>query len=162
MKTRLSCFAGVLTAALLFLVSVTQAEEDRHEGYYYPGPVTTETYVSRAETLVNTDRGKRLGFITGLTAEQLARPYWPTFVVFAKGAEAEKLIIISTGDSGFGTIFQARALLAQLTATARGTPLFRELKVEDIFTFFDLAKMLGYSQIVISDGDGFAHRVNIE
>ncbi len=155
-------FAGGLVAVLLFLVSAAQATEDRHEGYYYPGPVTAESYVGRAETLVNTDRGKRLGFITGLTGEQLARPYWPTFVVFAKGAEAEKLIIVSTGNSGFRTIFQARALLAQLTATARGTPLFRELKVEDIFTFFDLAKMLGFEQIVISDGESFAHRVSIE
>lgn len=162
MTTNLLRFAGALTAAMLFLAPATQAQDDRHEGYYYPGPVTAETYVSRAETLANTDRGKRLGFITGLTGEQLARPYWPTFVVFAKGAEAEKLIIVATGDIGFRTIFQARALLAQLTATARGTPLFRELKVEDIFTFFDLAKMLGYEQIVISDGDSFAHRVNIE
>ncbi len=162
MSINLSRFAGILAAALLFIVPAAQAEEDRHEGYYYPGPVTMETYVSRAETLVNTDRGKRLGFITGLTAEQLARPYWPTFVVFAKGTDATKLIIVSTGDSGFRTIYQARALLAQLTATARGTPLFRELKVEDIFTFFDLAKMLGYGQIVISDGDSFAHRVNID
>lgn len=162
MRTSLVRFAGALAAAMLFVFTAPQAQEDRHEGYYYPGPVTAETYVSRAETLVHTDRGKRLGFITGLTAEQLGRPYWPTFVVFAKGAEAEKLIIVSTGDSGFRTIFQARALLAQLTATARGTPLFRELKVEDIFTFFDLAKMLGYAQIVISDGDSFAHRVNIE
>ncbi|MDF1722267.1 MAG: hypothetical protein P1U65_16465 [Minwuia sp.] len=157
-------FVAMLAAALVFVVPAVhaQGQADRHEGYYYPGPVTEESYVSRAETLVNADRAKRLGFITGLTGEQLARPYWPTFVVFAKGAEAEKLIIVSTGDSGFRTIYQARALLAQLTATARGTPLFRELKVEDLFTFFDLAKMLGYRQIVISDGENFAHRVNID
>ena len=72
------------------------------------------------------------------------------------------MIIVATGDSGFRTIYQARALLAQLTATARGTPLFRELKVEDLFTFFDLAKMLGFNQIVISDGESFSHKVSIE
>ncbi|MDF1731141.1 MAG: hypothetical protein P1U49_06520 [Minwuia sp.] len=138
------------------------ADDDRHEGYYYPGPVTSESYVGRADQIANADRGQRLGFITGLTGEQLARPYWPTFVIFAKGAEAEKMIIVATGDAGFRTIYQARALLAQLTATARGTPLFRELKVEDLFTFFDLAKMLGFNQIVISDGESFSHRVSIE
>lgn len=155
-----------LRPLLLLLVlppaGLARASDDRHEGYYYPGPVTTERYVGRAETMVNTDRGKRLGFITGLTGEQLARPYWPTFVIFAKGAEAEKMIIVATGKDGFRTIYQARALLAQLTATARGTPLFRELKVEDLFTFFDLARMLGFEQIVISDGESFSHMVRIE
>ncbi len=154
---------------LLFLIllpmlaaGAVHAADDRHEGYYYPGPVTSERYVGRADQIANADRGQRLGFITGLTGEQLARPYWPTFVIFAKGAEAEKMIIVASGDAGFRTIYQARALLAQLTATARGTPLFRELKVEDLFTFFDLAKMLGFNQIVISDGESFSHRVSIE
>ena len=154
---------------LLFLIllpmlaaGTVHAADDRHEGYYYPGPVTSERYVGRADQIANADRGQRLGFITGLTGEQLARPYWPTFVIFAKGAEAEKMIIVASGDAGFRTIYQARALLAQLTATARGTPLFRELKVEDLFTFFDLAKMLGFNQIVISDGESFSHRVSIE
>ncbi|WP_281016828.1 MULTISPECIES: hypothetical protein [unclassified Minwuia] len=146
----------------ILVAGAAHADDDRHEGYYYPGPVTSESYVGRADQIANADRGQRLGFITGLTGEQLARPYWPTFVIFAKGAEAEKMIIVATGDAGFRTIYQARALLAQLTATARGTPLFRELKVEDLFTFFDLAKMLGFNQIVISDGKSFSHRVNIE
>jgi len=153
---------SLAVSVTLLSASVASANDDRHEGYYYPGPVTSESYIGRAEALANTDRGKRLGFITGLTGEQLARPYWPTFVVFAKGAEAEKLIIVASGSVGFRTIYQARALLAQLTATARGTPLFRELKVEDLFTFFDLAKMLGFEQIVISDGESFSHMVKIE
>lgn len=146
----------------MLVAGAAHADDDRHEGYYYPGPVTSERYGGRADEVANADRGQRLGFITGLTGEQLARPYWPTFVIFAKGAEAEKMIIVATGDSGFRTIYQARALLAQLTATARGTPLFRELKVEDLFTFFDLAKMLGFDQIVISDGESFSHKVSIE
>ena len=146
----------------MLAAGAVHAADDRHEGYYYPGPVTSERYVGRADQIANADRGQRLGFITGLTGEQLARPYWPTFVIFAKGADAEKMIIVASGDGGFRTIYQARALLAQLTATARGTPLFRELKVEDLFTFFDLAKMLGFNQIVISDGESFSHRVSIE
>lgn len=152
----------ILILLPILVAGAAHAADDRHEGYYYPGPVTSERYVGRADQVANADRGQRLGFITGLTGEQLARPYWPTFVIFAKGAEAEKMIIVATGDSGFRTIYQARALLAQLTATARGTPLFRELKVEDLFTFFDLAKMLGFNQIVISDGESFSHKVSIE
>ena len=82
--------------------------------------------------------------------------------MFAKGDEAEKLIIIALGDQSIATIYQARALLAQLTAVARASDFFRELGVESYFTFFDLAKMLGFKRLTISDGIGFTHRVEIE
>ena len=41
-------------------------------------------------------------------------------------------------------------------------PIFQELGVQEWFTFFDLAKMLGFKQITISDGRDFAHQVIME
>ena len=59
---------------LLFLIllpmlaaGAVHAADDRHEGYYYPGPVTSERYVGRADQIANADRGQRLGFITPMT-----------------------------------------------------------------------------------------------
>ena len=54
------------------------------------------------------------------------------------------------------------ALLALLTAVARATPLFAQLGGEESFTFFDLLKILGFTQLTISDGETFAHQVTIE
>ena len=34
--------------------------------------------------------------------------------------------------------------------------------MEEIFTFFDFAKMLGYTQITISNGRDFTHQVFLE
>ena len=42
------------------------------------------------------------------------------------------------------------------------TPIFQEYGVEDYFTFFDLAKMLGFVQITISNGRDFAHQVTLQ
>ncbi len=134
-------------------------DPDRHSGYYYPPAQTAEDYVSRAVVHASASREARLGFVTGITQQQLARPYPPPYVVFVKGDDADKLIIVAMGQNGFRTLYQARALLAQLTAVARTTTLLRELGVEDIFTFFDLARMLGFKQITVSDGDTFAHRI---
>lgn len=130
--------------------------------YYYPGPVTQEYYVSRAQSVEDSSQENRLSFINGITREQLSRPYWPPFTMFAKGEQSDKLLIVANGSHGFTTLYQARAVLAQLTASARGTPLFRDLKVQAIFTFFDLARMLGFRQITISDGRTFSHRVVLE
>jgi hypothetical protein len=54
-----------------------------------------------------------------------------------------------------------RALLAMLTATVRQTDLFRALEVDDLFTFIDLLKMLGFKQLTLSNGRDFAHTVFI-
>ncbi len=148
-----------LSILLMGFAATPAAAKDRHAGYYYPEPQTTETYGARAETLADNTRRRRLGFATTLMAELIAKPYPPPFAVFAKGEQAEKLIVVALSDGAYDTIYRARALFATLTATSRLTPLFKDLQVQDRYTFFDLAKLLGFKQITISDGDRFAHQV---
>jgi hypothetical protein len=138
------------------------AQDDRHVGYYYPQPQSHEVYKARAKTLPEAGRRQRIQFVTGVTNQLLAQPYPPTAAMFAKGSEAEKLIIVALEDGRIDTLYRARAVFANLTAVARVTPIFQEFGVEDFFTFFDLAKMLGFVQITISDGRDFAHQVSLE
>jgi len=139
-----------------------QDKTDRHQGYYYPELASQETYVARAVTLPQATRESRIGFVTGMTAQQLRAPFPPQFAIFAKGDGAQKLIIVALNDTAIGTVYRARALLAQLTAQVRTTQFFQELGVADFFTFFDMAKMMGFEQITISDGDRFSHQVLIQ
>jgi len=155
--------AAAAFACVSFLGVPAQAQDkiDRHEGYYYPEAVSQETYVARAVTLPQATRESRIGFVTGMTAQQLRAPFPPQFAIFAKGDGAQKLIIVALNDTAIGTVFRARALLAQLTAQVRTTQFFQELGVADFFTFFDMAKMMGFEQITVSDGDTFSHQVLI-
>ena len=73
----------------------------------------------------------------------------------------KKLIIVGLDQHSVATLFRARGVLTQLTAEARATALFRNLAVGDLFTFFDLARMLGFARITISDGRNYAHRVDL-
>ena len=91
----------------------------------------------------------------------LSNPYPPDFAVFAKGEQAEKLLIVAMRDGVIDSIYRARALLAMLTSVSRATPLFQDYGVAEVFTFFDLLKILGFAQLTISDGDDFAHQVLI-
>ena len=136
--------------------------EDRHEGFYYPELTSSEDYQARAFTLPEASRKSRIAFVTGITNEQNKAPYPPQAAIFAKGSDAEKLIIVALEDGRIDTIYRARAIFAQMTAVARLLPVFSELGVEDYFTFFDLAKMLGFQQITISNGREFAHQVVIK
>ena len=118
-----------------------------------------QVYEARADALPEASRAARIGFVTGIAAENQKRPYPPSLSMFAKGAEAQKLIIVSLQDDRIDTLYRARAVFADMTAIARLLPVFRELGVEDYFTFFDLCKMMGFEQITISNGREFAHQV---
>lgn len=149
-------------ALIAFTCCLTPAfADDRHAGYYYPEPTSTEEYTARAPILEGNDRKRRRNFISGIVREIADEPYPPTYAMFAKGTESEKLIIVAVQDGFYDTIFRARALFAALTALARQTPFFAEFDQDDQFTFFDLCYMLGFDQITISDGHKFAHQVTL-
>lgn len=156
-------YAAAALAALLSVGVATAARaDDRHAGYYYPQPQSFETYYARARPLEGASRDRRLGFVTGMTQRQMQAPYPMSHVVFAKGEQAEKLLIVALQDGPFDTIFRARAFLAAMTAAARATPIFGDLEVETTYTFFDLAMLLGFSQITISDGKSFSHQIELK
>ena len=135
---------------------------DRYVGYYYPPPTAVETYVARARKMSEADRRRRIGFVTALEQDLGKRPYAPTMTYFVKSGEASKLIIVATYAGRLDTIYRVRALLASLTASARTTPVFRNAKVDDLFTFLDLLKMLGFESVTVSDGDEFTHQILIK
>lgn len=150
-------------AALLALAALAgpARADDRHVGYYYPPPANLEAYEGRVETLPDSSRGRRIGFVTLLTKQLLEGRYAPPYAVFAKGEEAEKMIIVALADGPLDTIYRARAVLANLTAMARLSPFFRENAIADQATFLDLLKLLGYEQLTVTDGRSFAHQVLI-
>lgn len=158
----LKIVVGALAVLSFSFMASMAAAADRHAGYYYPAPTSQETYVARAQTMASENRALRLGFVTGLSTLQAKLPYAPTYVIFAKGEKAEKMIIVGLGLQGFRTLYQARAQLAQLTAISRSTKFLQDLSVETYFTFFDVAKLLGFEQITITDGVDFAHQVQLD
>lgn len=155
-----------LLAALVLVLGLAlggAAEaDDRHAGYYYPENVTIEVYPARVDPDPRADRARRIAAVVEMTAGLMARPHAPDYTIFVKGADAEKMLIVAQRDGVIDTLFRGRALLAQLTSVARATPLFRELGVEDYFTFFELIRLIGFEQLTISDGKTYAHQIQFE
>jgi len=136
--------------------------DDTQAGYYYPKPKSTETYQARVATLPDSDRSRRIGFVTGIAKEIAGKPYPAVYLIFAKGDEADKLIIVGMSDGQLSTIYRARALLATLTASARATQFFQQNSIAEYATFLDFLKLLGFKQVTITDGVAFAHQILIE
>ncbi|WP_419901391.1 molybdopterin-guanine dinucleotide biosynthesis protein A [Kiloniella sp.] len=150
---------AIFTVSLMS--SVVQAA-DRHAGYYYPEPVYKEYYKARAKGLKTASRKTRIAFVTSITQQNMKREFSPEAAIFAKGEDAEKLIIVGLVDGRLDTIYRSRAIFANMTAAARTLPIFQELGVEDVFTFFDLAALMGFKQITITNGRNFTHQVLLQ
>ncbi len=131
------------------------------DSYYYPPVNSEEVFARKIAAAPLTDRTVRVGFTTQITKAQLAAAESPRFVIFAKGDEAQHMIIVALDDEVFKTIYRARAVLAQLTSNARGAELFVN-KIRDDATWFDLIKLLRFEDLVISDGATWSHRVIFE
>ncbi len=157
----------ILGVGLLFLIFAVYGYSDvnaadRHVGYYYPVPTTIEKIGSEARRLSQADRRMRIGFVVGVVEQMVHRQYAPPESMFVKGDKADKLIVVANGPGRLDTLFRVRAFLATMTSIARGSPMFSDLQVEDVYTFIDLLKMLGFKQITLSDGDVFSHQIIIK
>lgn len=147
--------------AVILMTAPAQAD-DKRAGYYYPSVTSEETFSRSINNPPPANRAIRTGFITEVTKAQYAAPEAPEYAIYAKGREADHMIIVALDDDVFRTIFRARAVLAQLTSNARGTDFFRNNDLQFVATWFDLAKMLGFQDIVITDGVSWTHKINIE
>jgi hypothetical protein len=158
---------GVLAVCAAMLVAPALAQDEqnideKHTGFYYPEPEVVESYGPRTETLPEANRGLRIGFVTGLTNAQLAKPVRPGIAIFAKGAEAQKLIIVALEEGYIDTLYRTRAFFAMMTSIARTLPIFEQHGVEEWFTFYDLCKMLGFELITFTNGKDFAYQVELK
>ncbi len=152
----------ILIAAIIAVSLGGAAWAAGKDSYYYPPVNSEEVFARQLAAVPLADRTVRVGFVTQITKAQLAAPESPRFVIFAKGDEAQHMIIIALDDEVFKTIYRARAVLAQLTSNARGTDFFINSNIQDHATWFDLAKLLGFDDLVISDGATWSHRVIFE
>ena len=153
---------SVLPPLLALIVVAPATGNDRHAGYYYPPIASDEVYRARSRVMDDADRAMRIGFIVAQTEAQKKRIYPPRYAIFTKGQEAEKLIIVGLDGHSFSTQYGARGVLAQLTASSRASALFRNLAVDDLFTFFDLVRMLGFKKITVSEGKTYSYRIHIK
>ncbi|MEM9333007.1 MAG: hypothetical protein AAGA53_16920 [Pseudomonadota bacterium] len=153
---------GALLGFVLSLSVTVVYAEDRHIGYYYPDPQSEETYRAPLPELPGVSRLSRVGFVTQLDQLQKKKPYPPSYHMFAKGTDAQKLIIVATESGRYDTLFRLRGLLASMTADARTSPLFQKLGHVEQLNFFDLLRMAGFKQLTVTNGNDVAHRVYFE
>lgn len=138
------------------------AAEDKYVGYYYPKPTTVENYTSPMQMIAGAERQQRVQFVTVVSQGTIQSAYRVPYSVFVKGEKAEKLIIVGLQPGELNSIYRIRAILANMTTMSRLSPFFQERTVAEDANFYDLLKMLGFTQLTATDGEKFAYQVNIK
>lgn len=152
----MSRMIAVLIAVMLAGTSIAQ---ERHVGYYYPEITSEETFDRVVRASRGADKPVRIDFVNQITQAQLDAPESPRFVFFAKGETASTLILIALDDEVFSTLYRARAIMGQLTVSVRQSGFFQQQDLEYVATFYDLLQLIQFDELIISDGETWAHRV---
>ena len=150
---------ALLALAAAFASPAAAQDGDERAGYYYPLTTSTEVFSRTLAPTPDANRAVRIGFVTQVTQQQLQAPATPRYVMFAKGGDADEMIIIALDDQLFASLFRARAVMAQLSAPARQTAFFIEKQLAEIATFYDMLKIMGFKSLTLSDGISWTHRV---
>lgn len=142
------------------LFAAAVCAEDRYVGYYYPDVASEETFDRVVRSSEGANKAVRIDFVNVLTTAQLEAPESPRFVFFTKGEASKTLILVALDNEVFSTIYRARAILAQLTVSVRKGGFFRTEELQYVATFYDLLQLMQFDELIISDGQNWAHRVN--
>lgn len=152
-----------LIAALCAIVfATTVAAQDRYVGYYYPEVTSEETFDRVVRASEGASKAVRIDFVNVLTTAQLDAPESPRFVFFAKGENSGTLILVALDDEVFSTLYRARAIMAQMTVAVRQGGFFQQEQLQYVATFYDLLQLMQFDELVISDGQSWAHKVTLQ
>ena len=142
----------IAICCILFVQTVFAGVEKTAAGYYYPNITSQEIFDRVLIKTPAAEKAVRIDFVTKITKSQLAAPESPKFVVYAKGENAEKLIIMAIDDDIFKTLFRVRAVLAQITSNLRANKFLAAQNLQQAGTFFDLLQLMHFKTLVVSDG----------
>ncbi|WP_269585210.1 hypothetical protein [Roseibium sp. Sym1] len=161
---RIQAIAITVTTVIIWLTATGTAARafDAHAGYYYPEPQTREVYVSDLALAPDAGKRSRAAFVIGLAAQHDKQSRVVGYHLFAKGTDLEKLIIVATGDGQYDTLYRLRALLASLTSMARSTELFARSNQPQELNFLDFCKLIGFTQVTVSNGRDIAHQIKVQ
>ncbi|MGZ2258616.1 hypothetical protein [Roseobacter sp. A03A-229] len=148
-----------ITFIFAILIAGASAAQDRYVGYYYPEVTSEETFDRVVRASSGAGKAVRIDFVNVLTSAQLEAPESPRFVFFAKGEDADTLILTALDDEVFATLYRARAIMAQMTVAVRQGGFFQQEELQYVATFYDLLQLMQFNELVISDGRSWTHRV---
>ena len=130
-------------------------------GVFFPPPVSFDTHQVRFGTMAGVGPTERQLFIDRINLTATASGQSVPIAAQSVGDDRKTLVFMLLGSDGPTTPYMARAILARLTSITRFAPEIAEMGLSSEFDIYNMAAVLGFQQIVVTDGRAFAHQAHL-
>jgi hypothetical protein len=158
-----ACAAGPFAGTTNASATGAPPSVDKQAGasVFFPPPTSTEMRKPRFELNVDPDPARRQFFADqmNLATSTPSRPL--PIIVQAVGPDQRTLVFTMLEANSEPTPYLARAFLARITSLVRVAPALAEMGISQDFDVYDMAGVLGFTSIVVTDAKKFAHEVRL-
>lgn len=172
--------AGVTTVALIGLlgacetattqstspnlkeIAPTTVNEATGSGLFYPAPISFDEPEIRFGLISGVGLTERQFFADQINLAATSPQRTLPIVAQSVGDGRKTLVLLVLGTEGPTTGYMSRALLARLTSVTRFAPAIAEMGLSSEFDIYNMAAVLGFERIVVTDGRTFAHEAKLK
>ncbi len=142
-------------------LSASAINETTGAGKYYPQVSSVETPDIRFGKMAGIGPQERQFFIdqVNLAASTPGRTF--PIVAQAVGENRETLVFVYLDADDTMTPYLALGILARLTSVTRFAPAIAEMGLSSEFDIYNMAAVLGFARIIVTDGRDFAHEASL-
>lgn len=157
----LGALAGCATMPTAWKSETTAVDNITGEGMYYPQVSSVETPDIRFGSMAGVGPRERQFFVdqVNLAASTPGRSF--PIVAQAVGEDRETLVFVHLDTESPMTPYLARGILARMTSITRSAPAITEMGLSSEFDVYNMAAMLGFSRVLVTDGRDFAHQADL-
>lgn len=158
-----ACETAPLSGAATTTVSFTDAQSvvGSGEDVFFPAPASVDAPSILFPQMPGASPEQRQFFVDRVNVVTTGTDRSIPIVAQAVGGERQTLVFTIVGIDGAATPYMARALLAGMTSVARLAPSIAEMGFNEDFDIYNMAAMLGFDRIIVTDGRAFAHQASL-
>jgi len=138
-------------------IAAASADLRTGAGRSYPPTTSSETPEIRFGPMVGVSSPQRQFFVDQINLAAASGPRLVPVVAQAVGDDKSTLLFMSLSSEQTPTPYLARAMLARMTSILRFAPAITEMGLSNEFDIYNMAAVLGFERIVVSDGRTFSH-----
>ena len=130
-------------------------------GTYYPAVTSRDAPDVRFVRMAGVGPQQREFFVDQINIAAMTPGRTMAIVAQAIGEDRDTLVMLYLGDDGAMTPYLARGLLARMTSITRSAPAIAEMGLSSEFDIYNMAAMLGFRRIIVTDGRDFSHQADL-
>ena len=131
------------------------------EGIFFPPVTSTDTPQIRFNQTLPVGAMERTFFSDQINLATTSGERMVPIVIQAVGDDQKTLVFVALESSDPMTPYIARAMLARMTSVMRFAPALTEMGINQDMDIYNMAAILGFDRVVVSDGRSRSHMANI-